>query len=307
MQKSKLILDFVDEKEEYSDGDELEKKVVDSLKEEDTQKAIEGILGKEFSTATLTNLSEERHNLLSWYPFKKTESLLEIGSGWGALTGLFCKELGKVTAIELTKRRSEITALRHKERDNLTVIAGNMSNILMNEKFDYVTSVGILEYAGTYTDSPDPYLEFLKTLRGFLKENGTVIIAIENKFGLKYWSGSAEDHNGDYFESIENYPEERGVRTFGKNEIEELLGKAGFDNIDFYYPLPDYRFPVEIFSDQYLPTVNHNIRAGLSSLSDFQRKKINLFDSRLASDNIIINGNFDFFANSFLIFARRSR
>ncbi|PIZ00657.1 SAM-dependent methyltransferase [bacterium (Candidatus Howlettbacteria) CG_4_10_14_0_8_um_filter_40_9] len=307
MQKSKLILDFLDEEQDYSDGKEMEEKMIKSLKSSNSQEAIKKMCEVDSSCPVLTNLSPDRENLLSWYPFNRNESLLEIGSGWGALTGLFCEKLGKVTAIELTKRRSEITALRNKERANLTVIAGNTSRVVLDEKFDYVTSVGILEYAGIYTKSANPYLDFLKELKGFLKDNGTIIIAIENKFGLKYWSGSAEDHNGDFFESIQNYPTERGVRTFGKKEMTDLLVSVGFDDINFYYPLPDYRFPVEIFSDEYLPTINHNIRAGISSLSDFQRKKINLFDNRLASDNIIMNENFDFFANSFLIFAKEKK
>lgn len=36
----------------------------------------------------------------------------------------------------------------------------------------------------------------LNMLKPFLKENGKVLLAIENKFGLKYWCGAAEDHTG---------------------------------------------------------------------------------------------------------------
>ena len=37
--------------------------------------------------------------------------------------------------------------------------------------------------------------------------NGNIIIAIENRYGMKYWAGCREDHNGEFFSGIENYQE----------------------------------------------------------------------------------------------------
>jgi len=302
--KSNLILDYYQGETEYSDGS-VEDDILKRLRTGDAQTEIKKLLNKGPSWPLKAHLLDERRNLLSWYEFKKDSSLLEIGSGWGALTGLFCEKVDKVTAVELTKKRAEITAFRHKDEENLTVIAGNIDNIKTKEKFDYVTSIGVLEYAGKYTNSENPYYDFLEKLKSFLKPNGVLIIAIENKFGLKYWAGANEDHAGSFFESIEDYPIDRGIKTFTKKEITKMLEKAGFGNIKFYYPLPDYKLPTEIFSDEYLPTFKHNIRSGMMPYPDYVHEREIFFNEKLASDNIIKNGNFDFFANSFLIFATR--
>lgn len=61
-----------------------------------------------------------------------------------------------------------------------------------------------------------PYENFLTIIGKHLNENGKIIIAIENKLGLKYWAGCQEDHVGKYFEGIEDYPITNGVKTFSK-------------------------------------------------------------------------------------------
>ena len=80
-----------------------------------------------------------------------------------------------------------------------------------------------------------------------------MIIAIENKFGLKYWAGAREDHTGRNFDSIEDYPNDKGIQTFGKHELTELLKSVGFSNTEYYYPMPDYKLPKIVYSDDYLP------------------------------------------------------
>ena len=56
--------------------------------------------------------------------------------------------------------------------------------------------IGVLEYQGSYTNSENPYKDFLKKIKQLLKPNGKLLIAIENQYGLKYWCGAREDHTG---------------------------------------------------------------------------------------------------------------
>jgi cyclopropane fatty-acyl-phospholipid synthase-like methyltransferase len=64
-----------------------------------------------------------------------------------------------------------------------------LNDIKLEEKFDYITLIGVLEYAGMFTHTNNPTVDFLKNIKRYLKDDGTIILAIENKFGLKYWSG----------------------------------------------------------------------------------------------------------------------
>ena len=115
---------------------------------------------------------------------------------------------------------------------------------------------------------------------------------------MKYWAGAREDHTGKFFDSIENYQNDKSVQTFGKVELEELLINAGFEKTKFYYPMPDYKLPNIIYSDDYLPKIDDlfNIYS-----PNFDQDRYALFNERAAYKNVIMNNQFPFFANSFLI------
>jgi len=302
--KPNLVLTYLNNKDQYSDGED-ENKLLDIFNGKDPSQVVIEVLENNPSWPMRYHLSPTRENLLNWYDFDASKTLLEIGAGCGAVTGTLCNKLKKVTAIELTEIRSRIIAARHKDKKNLTVIAGNLNNIVLSEKFDYVSLIGVLEYAGKYTLTESPFTDFLSKAKSYLKKDGTLIIAIENKFGLKYWAGCKEDHTGRFFDSIENYPIKMGVKTFSKNELEEMIKSVGLTKMDFYYPLPDYKLPTEIFSDKYLPTLNHNIKSNMFPFEDYSQDRMQTFDEKLVMDNIIENNKFDFFANSFLIFAKQ--
>lgn len=294
---AKINYDYYKDKDSYSDGD-IENSILEIVKK---QNDFTDILHTSNNWPILYHLSPVRRNLMNWYDFDADASLLEVGGGCGAFSGMFADKLHEVKVVELSKRRSEIIYNRHKEYDNLEVIVGNISDIEFDKKFDYITLIGVLEYAGKFSDSKAPYNAFLEHMKGLLKPGGRLLIAIENKFGLKYWSGAKEDHTGKFFDSIEGYSSSKDVQTFGKPELTTLLNDCGFNNIYFYYPMPDYKLPKVIYSDDYLP----HIDAFFDQYSpNFDQDRYLLFDEREAYKNIIKNGMFPFFANSFLVEAK---
>lgn len=291
---AKICLDFYKGVDEYSDGD-IEDKIFDIVKNDSD---FNDVLTKENRWPVLYHLSPERRNLLEWFDFKKKSSLLEIGAGCGALTGLFCEKAGSVTAVELSKRRAEIIYERYKNISNLEIVVGNFKDIKFGKKFDYVTLIGVLEYAKNFIDGKDPYVGFLSSIRSVLKKGGTLFIAIENKFGLKYWAGAREDHTGRFFDGMENYVYSGGkIRTFSKDELIKMMEFCGFKKWQFRYPHPDYKFCDEVFSDDFLPKENDVLR----SASNYDAERVILFNERIAMLNLIKDKRFDLFANSYLI------
>lgn len=293
----KLNLKWYTNDDQYSDGDVEEDivRIIAMNEPEDYDKAIY----EHFDWPIYFHLTNVRQNLLNWYPFKEGSSVLEIGSGCGALTGLLCDKCGKVTAVELSKRRALATQLRCREKDNLRVIVGNLNDITFEEKFDYITLIGVLEYQGAYTNSDNPYRDFLVKIKSLLNAGGKLLIGIENKYGVKYWCGAVEDHTGIPFDSMNQYRlSNQKVRTFAKAELEKLIKKSGYANPFFYYPMPDYKLPTVIYSEKYMPR-NENM--------EFVRPYYIPSDQTLVVDekglyrDIIKNGAFDFFANSFLV------
>ena len=266
------------------------------------EKEIGDILTNNPPWPVLYHLSPQRKFLLSWYPFKKNTSLLEVGAGCGALTGLFCEKVKKVVAVELTYERTEIIKKRYADKKNLKVFAGNFNDLLLKDKFDYITLIGVLEYQGRYTKGKNPYLNFLKNVKKYLKKNGVLFIAIENKIGLKYLAGAKEDHYGNLFESIENYPSYDGIKNFTKEELTNILKNAGFNKIKFYYPFPDYKMPYYILTDA---SLNLNIPISyLSQIIDHSNPREFIFNESVFANSLLKDKILTHFSNSFLVECR---
>ena len=119
---------------------------------------------------------------------------------------------------------------------------------------------------------------------------------------MKYWAGCREDHTGGFFDGLEGYHQtDSKVRTFGKEELKEILNSAGYGETQFYYPFPDYKFPQQIFSDDYLPSPEDLV----CSLESYDADRLRLFDETSVFRNVVNAGKFDFFANSYFIEAGR--
>ena len=247
----------------------------------------------------LYHLSDMRANIIEWYPFAPDSSVLEIGSGCGALTGILSRKAGHVTCIELSEKRSLINAYRNKKSSNIKILLGNFQDIEIAEKYDYVTLIGVWEYSGLYVEHPSPYLKILESVNTYLKEKGKIIIAIENKMGLKYWNGASEDHTGKLYSGLNDYTDCPKLRTFSKPEIESILKEAGISEYTFYYPMPDYKLPETIYSDRILPMPGGERNYG----KDYDKCRVYNFNDAVISDQICHDQMFPYFANSFLVIA----
>ena len=293
MSKEVLNLKYYKGEDLYSDGD-IEDEILEIYK---LKKDITEVLMQSNDWPILYHLSNIRENILDWYEFKPNANVLEIGSGCGAITGLLCRKASSVVAIELSKKRSEINKIRNEKCNNLEIYVGNFEDIKIEEKFDYVTLIGVFEYSICYINDENPFHTMLEKAKEYLKQDGRLIIAIENKYGLKYWAGATEDHTGKTFDGIGQYKNVDRVRTFSKIEIERMLKEAGFVNNEFYYPIPDYKLPSVVYSEKYLPSVGD-----LRNISiPYDRDRYQLFDESIVFDALCRDNKFEEFANSFLI------
>lgn len=260
---------------------------------------IAAILRDDKRWPVLYHLAPERRNLLEWFPFRKEARMLEVGAGCGALTGLFAERVAKVIAVEASARRSRIIYERYRDRENLEVIAGNICELKFDAKFDYITLIGVLEYAAMFVEASRPARRLLEYCASLLKPDGVLFVALENKLGLKYFAGARDDHSGRSFDGIEGYPEGGPALTYSRAELSGLLAGAGFAGRKFYYPYPDYKLPEEIFSDEYLPEINHVFQ----NAPNYDRDRYRVFDEKKAFVGIIADKQFPLFANSFLVLA----
>ncbi len=292
-----MILTQQEDKKVYSDGTETERAMLDIACK------YPGDLSQDYisdnSNYTINNtFSAVRQNILNWYPFLEHSSILEVGAGMGAVTGMLCDRAYHVTALEMSRTRADVIRARYHDRKNLQVISEDINTWDTDQRFDYVVFIGVLEYAAVFSDSHRPYDEFLLSIKRLLKSDGKILFAIENRFGLKYWLGGSEDHLQKPFVGIGGYSGLKDTpRTFSRRELEEILERTGFSYYRFYGVLPDYKFPELIYSDEYMPSYMNLKKVAFT----YSRNSRLVANERDLYKDIISNGVFPFFANSFLV------
>lgn len=242
-------------------------------------------------------LSHLRHDLFNWYPFKKEANLLEIGSSYGQLTSFFTQKVNNVVAIENTKFKANIVS---KRVNDAKVIVSDFDKIEIDEKFDYIILCNTFEYAKSFYDNENPYENYLKYLRRFLKKDGVILIALSNRLGLKYFAGFKEEHTNQFFSGIDGYNNIDYVETFSKTELVNLIKSSGFSNYKFFYPYPDHIFPLVISTDKFVNKMPYERKTDyFDERCDFFREDV--LNQTLAKDNLA-----DYFSNSFLVEIRNS-
>lgn len=289
-----LNYSYYKEGKEYNEGDDVENKVLEIVKTTDdyTQALI-----NDNRWPILYQLSKQRENIIEPLDINKNDNVLEIGAGMGAVTGAIARRCKKVDCIELSKRRSLANAYRNKNFDNIEIFVGNFQDVEVNKKYDVVTLIGVLEYACYYIESENPFDDFLKKAAGCLKPEGKLYVAIENKLGLKYFAGCCEDHLGKPFVGIEGYEDNDRVKTFSKSELENLILKNGFKSTYFYYPFPDYKLPIEIYSDDYFP---ENM-SYIPTIVNYDLDRLICFDESKVYKSLAKSEEIKILSNSFLV------
>ena len=179
----KLNLEYYIPKE--SNISESEYKVIEKFvtkyKEQEYEEKI-----VEIDSNKLQHFSTLGQNILNWYSFKENSSVLEIGGNLGELTGILCQNSKQVITIEEDLKRAELISKRHKDKENLEIIVGDFDNIDFKElKFDYITLIGSLPYVAKTAGISSK--DFIKKLDNLLKPEGKLLIAVDNRFGIKYF------------------------------------------------------------------------------------------------------------------------
>jgi len=294
---SHLNMKWYNPNHKYSDG-AIEQEIYNNLMQGCSEADL---LQKDDRWPILYHFSPVRQNIVRFLQLPKSSEVLEIGSGMGAITKALCQKAGHVTSVDLSLLRSQINEKRNEEADNLEIIVANLNDIPFDRQFDLVTLIGVLEYGGKYTNGEDPYLDFFLKAYSLVKPGGELVIAIENRMGLKYFAGANEDHYGVPFYGLNGYPEDQGIRTFSLPELKKLLEDAGCSDYDLYLPLPDYKFATSIVAAD----APDFFESALADECNFGAYSMNTFDQRKVFSSLIAQGTFVEFANSFLISVHR--
>ncbi len=242
----------------YSDGVPAEEYLRSVLRDaEDLSSTSYELQGKIKDWPSEYHLSNQRANLLRGLDFRHVKRVLELGCGCGAITRYLGEQGIRVDAVEGSRTRAELALLRCQDLENVNIIQANFNKLaLPTDSYDAILLIGVAEYAqrfwyGEGTDQ-EVLIQLLSALKPSLTVDGFLVIAIENRAGLKYAFGAQEDHYGMRYVGIHNYPEPAGIRTYTKTEWIEITKEAGYPSSKYLYPFPDYKLPSVILSDSYI-------------------------------------------------------
>lgn len=221
----------------------------------------------------LYNLSPIRENILEWYSFDKNAALLELGGEFGALTPLYCRKVKNVVSVCENDLQKEAIEFRCRSYSGVQVITSIEE---VETKFDYITIVN------PKTEVANAFDKITK----YLKDNGKIIIACDNSLALKYFLDNDEREN---------------TICVSKKQITDYLKNQHFDNINFYYPLPDFRLPNVIYSEGYLPDEGDVRNVNVH----FDKEKYQVMNEDYIYDAMCNENVYENMTNSFLIIASR--
>ena len=106
-------------------------------------------------------------------------------------------------------------------------------------------------------------------------------MVIPNSKALKIWAGGELDK------------QELSVTL---SDLQSILGQLKGRSY-FYYPLPDYKLPTAIYSDEYLP-----VKGELPNLfMEYEKPRYRLFSEEAVYDMICEGGGFGQFASAFFV------
>ena len=240
------------------------------------------ILEADSRPEVLYALSDIRRNLMDWMDFSGQEHVLQLGSDYGVITGLLAERCASVAVVD--------------ERDENLVVNQKMNEAHTNisymkaadfQKMEAVEKEGKYDLVVLRADRPDMDIkECFTRLSSYLSENGKLIFACENALGLNFLSGAVHDED---------------ETAFTKGELEEALKEAGLSKVEFYYPMPEYKRAVSVYSDRYLPgkgDIPH-----VTAVYDRQRWACIHEDE--ISDKLVQEKAFGLFSNAYLAVASK--
>ena len=230
-------------------------------------------------------------NLFDWYDFKskstgneKDSRVLVIGDVDDNFIFPLSKRVRHLSIVLETSEMEKVVSYLslpqnvsvYKELidDDIRGLGGKLNGIV----FDYVVVPSMTKKIATLTgDNLSDTIEFLS--QTYTDDTGSVLVAFDNKNSFNVIAGSKIDD-----ETI----------SFSHADIESLKKRSNekyaYSNVNIYYPLPEYKFPLRIYSDKYLPkledesVMTRNL-VSIGKFSDYCSSYILIFDAKKVSTN----------------------
>ena len=211
----------------------------------------------------------------SWAPMLGLDEksiALDIGSGYGCITQSLSRFVREVYSVEAVPERIDFTRerLRQERVNNVRLVQASAADLpLAENSFDLVVVNGVLEWVGEWDLTLDPravQMNFLKKISRLLKDDGILLVGIENRIGWTLVLGE-QDHSGmpyttlvprvvanwllrlnskPHFRTELNPRKQYRTYTYSESGYRKLLSEAGFAATSAYWADPGYNQPYSL-------------------------------------------------------------
>lgn len=222
--------------------------------------------------------SELQKGILIWYEFKESSNVLVIGK--------------RQPLIDMLQQKKCIV---HTTSD-VESVSSKFLKIGKNF-YDYIIVIEEIEKI----EEPS---EVMALWKGLLKKDGILLLGTDNRLGIRYFCGDRDPYTKHNFDGIENYARYdleaikwNGGRCYSKNEIQDMLKKAGYEKCKMYSVFPNLNAAQLIYAEGYLP----NEELSMRYIPMYQYPDTVYLQEGLIYNSLIKNGMFHVMANSFLL------
>lgn len=195
-------------------------------------------------------------------PMGPESTVLDIGSGWGNIALGMSRWSKKIYCCDVNMNNLRLlnTRLRDENIKNVTTFQYDpnifLSLPIPDDSVDVAVLNGVLEWMGNAEIDALPdqiQLEALKEIRRVLKPGGALYIGIENRYSVSTLKGLGL-HGELPFVGLLPRPitnfltklikgSEHRTYIYSLFGYKRLLARAGFSDVDYYWPYPSYHDP----------------------------------------------------------------
>ncbi len=224
-------------------------------------------------------IREIQKGLLQWYSFKANSLIFYVGEKNEPLAEMLAEKGTKLVYGSCRLAKHERWRRQHRKC------------------FDYIVCIEKLEM----DDAP------LSVLEGFcqtVKDGGKLLLGMNNRLGLRFFSGDRDPYTDRCFDGVEGYKRVyarkedifRG-RCYHMAEMKAMLKQSGWIQNRFYSVFPELKNPSLLYAEDMIP--NEDLTNRL--IPSYYHPQTVFLDERMLYSDLVGNGMFHQMANGYLI------
>ena len=203
------------------------------------------------------HFSPMRANYLRAFDWSQAKCVLEIGCGSGSLVQFLAGQDLQVDAIEPNRQLAQLAQLRTRKFTQVRIFSDAFGQLdFAAQKYDVIILNGVIDSVLNLSitnskDYADCIRQLLQKCAALLNTNGQILLAADNRQGLKYVYGATDERVQKSYYGFNGYKQHHVKQSLNLSEWRSLINDLEFAKVQEYYLFPDYRLTSVILGKDY--------------------------------------------------------